>query len=384
MKAKRLMSATLAAVVAVSSAVVCQISASAADFFSNSDVPVSKLTNVTKATVTVNVTKAGSWGQVYSNDPTNCYVSIPASVGQQSEDVDMDLSKGWYKIGYQGDIEAELVSVVFKDASGNAVYTYDPTNVEESITAKNFTYSTLVDESMEVGDSFTITYDSENTPDTAQYRMKYVYTDSDEKEQYPYAVKEDGTLDNSSKDIVGVEVSKSTSGTKTTYTFTAVSASVYPFKVNVEVSASGEWNESGSEMYLWFGDVSYKVIETAEEPDTPAAPSYTGDEGITSAENITPGTTLVQKTAVVDGEYNARFVQKVSEDDIKDATKVVFTLSNGTDTKTVESHNYFNSLKVNGNKITVDDGYVFLSYTIKDIPAGIEVTCEGVTAEFIS
>lgn len=161
------------------------------------------------------------------------------------------------------------------------------------------------------------------------------------------------------------------------------------FKLADLLSKSGESELNKLTVQLYKEDKTAAVTkitvkDVSEEPDTPAAPSYTGDEGITSAENITPGTTLVQKTAVVDGEYNARFVQKVSEDDIKDATKVVFTLSNGTDTKTVESHNYFNSLKVNGNKITVDDGYVFVSYTIKDIPAGIEVTCEGVTAEFIS
>lgn len=113
-----------------------------------------------------------------------------------------------------------------------------------------------------------------------------------------------------------------------------------------------------------------KVELNADKKTADDIPGYKGD--------IPTNTTVTQTTAVVGGKFNARFVQKVSEDDIKGATKIRFTLTNGTDTVVVESDKYFGSLSVNGEKVSAGDGYVYLSYTVKNIPKDVTVTCTNV------
>ena len=141
----------------------------------------------------------------------------------------------------------------------------------------------------------------------------------------------------------------------------------FTFTLNAEDAA----NITANKLVVSGYSVTYTKVElNADKKPSGDVPGYTGD--------IPANTTVKQNTAVVDGKYNTRFVQKVSEDDIKGASKIEFTLSNGSKTVKAVSTKYFSSLTVNGEKVSADDGYVFLSYTVKDIPEGVTVTCTNV------
>ena len=106
----------------------------------------------------------------------------------------------------------------------------------------------------------------------------------------------------------------------------------------------------------------------------PAASNYTDPVNTTIPENKI----VTQKTAVADGVYNQRFIEKVKASELVDATKIIFTVSNGTKTATYESTKCYSSLNVNGGSISAGDDYVFLGLTIKDIPEDITVTIKGI------
>ena len=126
---------------------------------------------------------------------------------------------------------------------------------------------------MKVGDSFTIKYDSKNTPKNAKYYIKYKIhapNDPDAYQDYIYPiVVNTGKIDNSNKAKTGLNVTSATEGTVTTFTFTAVSKStVEPFGINIELSSSGKWDDT---QYPWFGDVSFLVKSAADEDTTKIA-----------------------------------------------------------------------------------------------------------------
>lgn len=105
-----------------------------------------------------------------------------------------------------------------------------------------------------------------------------------------------------------------------------------------------------------------------------AASNYTDPVNTTIPENKI----VTQKTAVADDVYNQRFIEKVKASELVDATKIIFTVSNGTKTATYESTKCYSSLNVNGGSISAGDDYVFLGLTIKDIPEDITVTIKGI------
>lgn len=105
-----------------------------------------------------------------------------------------------------------------------------------------------------------------------------------------------------------------------------------------------------------------------------AASNYTDPVNTTILENKI----VTQKTAVADGVYNQRFIEKVKASELVDATKIIFTISNGTKTVTYESTKCYSSLNVNGGSISAGDDCVFLGLTIKGIPEGITVTIKGI------
>ncbi|MBQ8614735.1 MAG: Ig-like domain-containing protein [Ruminiclostridium sp.] len=74
-----------------------------------------------------------------------------------------------------------------------------------------------------------------------------------------------------------------------------------------------------------------------------------------------------------------RFVKMVSKASIEDKNLVTFTLSNGTATKTVEATSYYTELSASGETVVAPEGYVFLAYTVTDIPEGVTVTCTDIT-----
>ncbi len=261
----------------------------------NTKAPISKVSAATKAKITVNVTtltdgkgvlsfytnsaeeNGGGWKQVdYGTDAADTENKITAT-GEMTATVDFPITDKdqWYQIGVKTSdpdvINGELVKIEFVNADDETIYTYDPN--EASIGAENFTFSTLKNEEMKVGDSFTIKYDSKNTPKNAKYRIKYkIHAPNDpgawEDYIYPEVVNT-GKIDNSNKAKTGLNVTSATEGTVTTFTFTAVSKStVEPFGITIELSPEGTWNDT---QYPWFGDVSFLVKSAADEDTTKIA-----------------------------------------------------------------------------------------------------------------
>ncbi len=115
---------------------------------------------------------------------------------------------------------------------------------------------------------------------------------------------------------------------------------------------------------------SVEVIPAKNETSS----SYTDPENT----DIPTGKTVTQKTVVEDGIYNQRFIKKVSASDLVGATKIVFTVSNGTKTAKYESTKCYSSLNVNGDSLSAGDDNVFLGLTIKGIPENITVTIVGI------
>ncbi len=261
----------------------------------NTKAPISKVSAATKAKITVNVTtltdgkgvlsfytnsaeeNGGGWKQVdYGTDAADTENKIKAT-GEMTATVDFPITDKdqWYQIGVKTSdpdvINGELVKIEFVNADDETIYTYDPN--ESSIGAENFTFSTLKNEEMKVGDSFTIKYDSKNTPKNAKYYIKYKIhapNDPDAYQDYIYPiVVNTGKIDNSNKAKTGLNVTSATEGTVTTFTFTAVSKStVEPFGINIELSSSGKWDDT---QYPWFGDVSFLVKSAADEDTTKIA-----------------------------------------------------------------------------------------------------------------
>lgn len=261
----------------------------------NTKAPISKVSAATKAKITVNVTtltdgkgvlsfytnsaeeNGGGWKQVdYGTDAADTENKITAT-GEMTATVDFPITDKdqWYQIGVKTSdpdvINGELVKIEFVNADDETIYTYDPN--EASIGAENFTFSTLKNEEMKVGDSFTIKYDSKNTPKNAKYVIKYkIHAPNDpgawEGYIYPVVV-DNGKIDNSNSAKTGLNVTSATEGTVTTFTFTAVSkTTVEPFGINIELSSSGKWNDT---QYPWFGDISFFVKSAADEDTTKIA-----------------------------------------------------------------------------------------------------------------
>lgn len=261
----------------------------------NTKAPISKVSAATKAKITVNVTtltdgkgvlsfytnsaeeNGGGWKQVdYGTDAADTENKITAT-GEMTATVDFPITDKdqWYQIGVKTSdpdvINGELVKIEFVNADDETIYTYDPN--EASIGAENFTFSTLKNEEMKVGDSFTIKYDSKNTPKNAKYVIKYkIHAPNDpgawEGYIYPVVV-DNGKIDNSNSAKTGLKVTSATEGTVTTFTFTAVSkTTVEPFGINIELSSSGKWNDT---QYPWFGDISFLVKSAADEDTTKIA-----------------------------------------------------------------------------------------------------------------
>lgn len=260
----------------------------------NDKAPISEVSNATKVKITFNVTTLltedegvlsfytnmaktetrGSWKQVDYGTAAAATENFIAETGEMTATVDFPITADdqWYEIGIKTSdpdvINGELVKIEFVNADDETVYTYDPNAA--SIGKDNFTFSALKNEEMKVGDSFTVTYDSNNTPKNAKYVIKYKIhapNDPDAWEGYIYPVVVDnGKIDNSSSAKTGLKVTSATEGTVTTFTFTAVSkTTVEPFGVNIEISSSGKWNDT---QYPWFGDISFFVKSAADEDTT--------------------------------------------------------------------------------------------------------------------
>ncbi len=326
MKLKKVLSGFLsAAILATTTAIVMPMSASAEGDvvlgeMGNSDIAVSELGSATQAKITFNITtldadgygtmtayaNGGSWNQrtyataaQYASGAGQTWQANEevTATGEQSITLDFSPANWGYQVGLKTSnpdaISGKLTKVEFLDASNNVVATHDAT--AESISKNNFTFSTLSNEEMSIGDSFTITFESDNTPASAKYSFKYKIPKVAEPTESDYdyfAPVDNGEITEQGQSETGLKVTATNNGTKIIYKFEAIAASTakYPFSVNVELSSAGDWSDTN---YLWFGDISFFVPETnipvKEVTVTPATLALkVGDAATALTATVTP------------------------------------------------------------------------------------------------
>lgn len=138
--------------------------------------------------------------------------------------------------------------------------------------------------------------------------------------------------------------------------------------------------EEGGISYFFFteqGADTLKASNDTTDTETDEAPATSGYVNDLIAV-IPEDTAVTMKTAVAEGVYSQRFVQKVSVDELEGASKAEFTLSNGTDTVKRSTNKCYSSLYVNGSIQQAGEGYVFLCFTVKDIPEDMQLTVESI------
>lgn len=168
--------------------------------------------------------------------------------------------------GYSAVVNSDAVKALGTVTSGDVIKIVLSVTLDESVKsigAANFTCSKTAGE-LEIGDSFTITYDSSNTPDTAKWVVKCSFdedfADAGITSRWPQLVNADGTVDNSASTDTGLEVAKTAEGV---YTFTAVNASKAGYAINVEASAAGDFSDT---QYLGQGGGGKWSVAAATEP----------------------------------------------------------------------------------------------------------------------
>lgn len=357
MKLKKILSGFLAAAMAVTTMVTAAFNVSAADDVvlgkkvTGADIAVSELSDATQVKVSFTITEMDSSAYAtlkvcVNGDPwkDDTYATPPqyasgagqswqakhevTATGDQVSTLDFSPADWGYEIYLATDntsgFNAKLTKIEFLNASGAVVASFDPNAA--SIGKDNFTYSSLTNTSMAVGDSFTITYDSDNTPDTAKYAIKYE-VDKTEGSGVDYytAVDDTGAIVSDSETPTGLRITESTQGKVTTYTFTAVAASVNAFQVKIESSATGDWSDIN---YLWYeGMGKYQVIastytvtiDSAIEHGSVTADPEEAASGVTVTLTVIPDEGYVLDTLTVTPEAAVT-------DDSDNAAKKTFTM----------------------------------------------------------
>ncbi len=125
------------------------------------------------------------------------------------------------------------------------------------------------------------------------------------------------------------------------------------------------------------GVTSTSTTGGAGDSDSTPATGYTDSVNTT----IPVDKMITQKTAVVDGVYSQRFVEKVSAASLESASKITFTVSNGDKTVEYSTTKVYSALTVNGEKAEAGDGYVFIVLTIKNIPSVKTLEVIGVSID---
>ncbi|MGN0607789.1 MAG: leucine-rich repeat domain-containing protein, partial [Oscillospiraceae bacterium] len=278
-------------------------------FATNSDIPDSDNDN---------------WvGVPYSTYPIHAtntyYYKLVENTGIIEVTVPMDMSNvgEWFnasvKTTNKDAVTGTLIKIEFLDKDENVVVTYDPN--APAISKDNFTFSTLTNTEMKVGDSFTIKYDSTNTPESAKYRIKYkIYAPNDpsawENHIYPEVVKDDGSIDDSLESKTGLKVTSSVDGNETTYTFTATAPStVDAFSIAIEISAKGDWSDTD---YPWFGDVSYLVV--GDDKPEPGKETVLFEGSTNMGTNWDVSETIPKFAAKKGGKITATFTEGSAKD----------------------------------------------------------------------
>lgn len=325
MRMKKILASVLAGALVITTAVVMPMTVSGAAWtqtqlweFGNDQVPISALTGVTKAEVTFDVSDLENATnlQLVFNAPKAeeteladyQVINLELKTGEQKYTLDWTTLKEdytYYQIILIGATtesddadtstlgKSTVKKVEFFNASDELVKAYDPD--APVINKDNFTFSTMENKEMNIGDTFTVAFDSTKTPETAKYAIKYAIP-TDNGFEYPTPVYNNEINGTEGQEASGLKVTSSTEGKVTTYTFTAVAPTPgkKPFEVKVEISPSGNWDDT---IYCWFGDPgpTFMVVDS----DVPAteitlAPTelslYVGEEA-TLTKTVTPSDT---------------------------------------------------------------------------------------------
>lgn len=187
--------------------------------------------------------------------------------------------------------------------------TYDAS--KKVINATNFTYSTRKITDMKLGDSFTITYDGTDAPDTAAYRFRYFLrrqTDDSGTSYYPVICKPTdggyGLNGTEGEDITGLRVSAENTGERTIYTFTAVKATSEDRRsiiLYIEVSQTGDFSDSRSLTYS--GSYYIPTVPVSGiSIDEPARTTYKVGESVTLTASANGYTTVTDPEFVWGGD----------------------------------------------------------------------------------
>ena len=91
---------------------------------------------------------------------------------------------------------------------------------------------------------------------------------------------------------------------------------------------------------------------------------------------VETGKTYLQKTSVKDGKYSARAFMLISEAEAAKTEKVNITFGNGSSEATVSSTLSFTKIKAEKKYLAAPEGYVFVGYSVKNIPESVDITAK--------
>ena len=277
-------------------------------------------TNISDSDVTIELHDAKAMLFVYCYDWDNVgsdykVVSITNADGVNTPitNGDMRLSNGVYEYSLTESSEA-VAAIGTVPPSGTIKVeveaTYDAG--KKVINASDFTYSTKEFADMKLGDSFTITYDGTNAPDTAAFKIIYLTYRTDSgwtNHLYPVIYKStdggNGLNGTVGEDETGLKVSAEKTGERIIYTFTAVKATSEfyetKFYININVSQTGDFSDEkgvqGSKQY-YIPTVPVSDISINE----PARTTYKVGESVTLTASANGYTTVTAPEFVWGGD----------------------------------------------------------------------------------
>lgn len=256
------------------------------------------------------------------------------------------------------------------DVSEDGTYTFTiSTEALESISSVGHFY--LVANNVTVTKiSITGEYDESLVPTTD------IWITDNENGTYSYTNTVDNGYGGNGSSALGISISSITNidpALITSISFTTNLGTSGTIGIN---DASGNWKEGS------LGEAGTQTLSLngVKSGDSLWITSYWINVGETlvisdvTVTTIQPDTLYQQATDVVDGVYAKRFVQLISEDDASAASKVTFTMNDGTKDIVKESTKCYRTVSAAGGKLTAPDGYVFVAYGLKNIPEDVEIT----------
>ena len=187
--------------------------------------------------------------------------------------------------------------------------TYDAS--KKVINATNFTYSTRKFTDMKLGDSFTITYDGTDVPDTAAYKLRYFLrrkNDDSGTSFYPVIYNPadggNGLNGTEGEDITGLRVSAENTGERIIYTFTAVKATSEDRRsiiLDIYVSQTGDFSDS--KVLTYNGSYYVPAVPVSSiSINEPAKTTYKVGESVTLTASADGYTTVTDPEFIWGGD----------------------------------------------------------------------------------